>query len=394
MRWLKSDLFVVLLVIACLVVGCVDFVFTDENSLIDDELSITWLLEPTLYLGGTFHSGFAWIQKENKGPWSLIDKAGNVIVSDFQARYFSIFQSGGITSSDLTDFLIYKNHKFGHGYANFSGDVVIPPIYQEANLAAEGLAAVKQGNFWGVVDHTGAVSIPFVYEGLTFFRQGVIRAKKDGKWGYIDARGQTVIDFVFDEIHRDDYPEGLYPVVVNGKEGLMDKERNWVLEPIYEEIYPSTEDLFGVQKDGKVGFADHKGRIVIDFQYRGVPFTAPEAGQIPLLYHIFSEGLAVVRLSEPDTNPKVPSFGVINKKGELLFKLPGWPRGHYKEGFLLVNRYRDKRMGLMDKAGKWHSLPSNIQDTSYEVVSNGILRVSTSDKKSNNLGYLKIEMKK
>jgi hypothetical protein len=274
--------------------------------------------------------------------------------------------------------------------------VVIPPIYRGASFSTEGLAAVRQGNFWGAVDLKGNVVIPFVYELLTFFNQGVIRAQKDGKWGYINTKGQTVIDFVFDDTYYGDYPEGIYLVSVGGKEGLIDKERNCILEPIYERVYPGTGALIGVQKDGKVGFVDHKGRVVIDFQYQGRRW--PKPGEMVILQtgyvYTFSEGLATVRLPDSTVNPKEPLYGVINEKGELLFQLPGWPQGYYSEGFLLVNRYRDKKMGLIDTAGKWHSLPSVVNNETYGSLSDGTLLIETTSNTSiRNLGYLKIEVK-
>jgi hypothetical protein len=395
MKRLKNDFLFFWVVIVCLISGGAYFGFLDKNyamNMDDAELSIKWLVEPTLKRAMDFHSGFAWIQKEYGDPWSLINKNGNEIVSGFQTEFIEFSWQNRTKNADLSEFARSRDGKFYYGYVNYSGDVVIPPIYQEANFPSDNLAAVQQGNFWGVVDGSGTVVIPFVYEKLTYFRHGVIGAKKEGKWGYIDARGQTVVDFIFNEIYPDDYPEGLYLVSANGKEGLLNKERNWVLEPIYEKVYPSTENLIGVQKDGKVGFVDHEGNVVIDFQYKGLSWSAPEEEKIPSLSHIysFSEGLAVVWLSGPNTGSDKTSFGVINEKGELLFKLPGWPRGHYREGFLLVNRYYDKKMGLVDINGKWHSLPSIVKNVPYGKVSEGILRVWTTKDK---WGFLKIEVK-
>jgi hypothetical protein len=359
-------------------------------------ITVKWLIEPILYSANHFHSGFAWVRKEQNGPWDLIDKEGNVITHDFQANFVQFPGYIRETSQDLAEFTNSIKGKIYYGFVNLSGDAVISPVYQEVRFFSEGLAAVQQDNFWGVIDRTGAVVIPFIYEGLASFQQGLIAAQRDGKWGYIDRRGQTVIDFVLDTSSLNEYMKGLYPIRLNGKEGLMDKERNWVLEAVYEKVYSGTEDLIGVQKDGKVGFVDSEGRVAIDFQYEGLPWATPEKITSSYPLYAFSEGRAIVLL--PGSNMKDPSLGVINKKGELLFKLPGWPRGRYSEGFLLVWRRSDSSLGLVDKTGKWISLPSPLEVIHYGLVSDGNLLVrvpvESRDKNAGKFGYLRIKAKK
>jgi hypothetical protein len=392
------------LIFVCLILAGIYFISINEDLIAkNDSLNFEWLIEPTLWGATPFHSGYAWIQREKDAAWSLIDLKGNVIARDFQADHINSLSFRDVTSPDFDVFRARVKGNFYSGYVNHSGDVVIPPVYQMGRFFTEGLAAVKRGDFWGVIDQKGTVVIPFIYEDLTFFRQGLIAAKKDGKWGYIDRRGQTCIDFVFDNVGRGHYGEGLYPVAVNGKEGLLDSEGNWVLDTIYEKIYPGSEELIGVQRNGKVGFVDRDGRVVIDFQYEGIPWGAldPRKIYIPLLQYIynFSEGLAVVWLSGGYEDPGRASFGVINQKGELLFNLSGWPRGYYSEGFLLVIRYSDRDLGLVDKTGKWHSLPSSLSRKGVYAgfVSDGNLVIRTpvkfGDDQSGKYGYLKIGRK-
>jgi hypothetical protein len=175
----------------------------------------------------------------------------------------------------------------------------------------------------------------------------------------------------------------------------VDREGRWVLGALYEKIYPTTDDLIGVQKDGKVGFVDRTGRVVIDFQYQGIVHPNAVGLDLTPLY-VFSDGLAVVLL--PRTSKVETRVGVINKRGELLFDLPSRPSDFYSEGFWVVPRRADKKLGLVDKTGKWHTLPLPLNnDYRPSSVSEGILRVLTAENalqyKAGKFGYLKIKVK-
>ena len=73
----------------------------------------------------------------------------------------------------------------------------------------------------------------------------------------------------------------------------------------YRRAWVFSEGLAAVQKNGMIGFIDHKGNAVIDFQF-------PYHGN-PLSEFVFSDGHCVVA----DTLGKC---GVIDKKGEWLIK--------------------------------------------------------------------------
>ena len=167
--------------------------------------------------------------------------------------------------------------------------------------------------------------------------------------------------------------------------GLIDKTGQWVLPASYDNFYPpirsSSEkglELLGVAKDGKVGYIDAKGNVVIDFQYkatgRGIDY-----------FYSFSEGLALVIVSSEDAH-------FIDRTGKVLFELPGTPRGFYNEGYMMLFRGKDKRYGLIDQDGKWYSLPSVLDPSPfYGRVSDGVLMVrENKGTLPKNWGYIEI----
>ncbi len=93
--------------------------------------------------------------------------------------------------------------------------------------------------------------------------------------------------------------------------------------------------------------------------------------------------------------------------GKLLFKIDGFPRGGYSEGFLAVqHRDNEEVSGLLDRDGNWIPLPENVlfrdwdaffQDVPVEVR-DGILNVMSVEEKGGHknfkAGYLRLVINK
>lgn len=94
----------------------------------------------------------------------------------------------------------------------------------------------------------------------------------------------TVRSFALLPIHEEasgiDFSEGLVAVRVNGKVGFMDKSGNIVIEPKYDDVFPFSEGRAPVELKGKWGYIDKKGSVIVPIQYD--------------IGHMFSEGLASV----------------------------------------------------------------------------------------------------
>jgi len=78
-----------------------------------------------------------------------------------------------------------------------------------------------------------------------------------------------------------DFHEGLAAIKRDGKWGFIDKTGKVVIAPQYDYVRQFSEGLAAVQKDGKFGVIDKTGKEVIASQYDNAYF--------------FSEGLAMVK---------------------------------------------------------------------------------------------------
>ena len=128
----------------------------------------------------------------------------------------------------------------------------------------------------------------------TFDRNGLAPVTIDKKCGLINSLGEVIIPFDYESIANSTV--NAYSVSKDGKWGFITKN-NQVLIPIeYDLISDFFENLCAVKKDGKWGFIDLINQIVIPFQYEGCTD--------------FRAGIAGVVMGE--------KWGVINKSNELL----------------------------------------------------------------------------
>ena len=170
--------------------------------------------------------------------------------------------------------------------------------------------------------------------------------------------------------------------------GLLNERGEWVVEPRYERLYCGEDSLVGLQKDGKVGFVNLSGDIVIDFQFMGIPVysNSDHPGSGSLFYcYCFSEGRAIVLMPPKwGSSDWYSGYGVIDTEGKLLFTFDANPYGLYSEGYLAVQNLREKKAGLFDKEGNWIPLPDEVCflfPSAMSEVRGGILNVLTSKSK-------------
>jgi len=320
------------------------------------------------------------------GKVCYIDRTGKVVIStdyamagDFKNGLASVLQKDGQS-----------------GYIDKTGAVVIPFQYSAARDFNEDGVAVVGGIYDALIDKTGKEIVPAgEYAAIGDFCDGLAAVRKvdeDGNdnWGYIDVTGKVVIPPEYDSAR--DFSDG-FAVAGKGDEAyLLDKSGGRVLLPgypasftggiamIYQddkislvdttgkvlkilEGYESTskfsENLMVVGKDGKMGYIDKTGTVVIPFEYDSADY--------------FIEGLAAVGKGSVDlTDNETESlpwwkeelpinlkFGYIDKSGNAAVPLEYDIVYNFSEGLAVVGKgtqYNNHRFegkyGYIDKTGK------------------------------------------
>lgn len=290
------------------------------------------------------------------------------------------------------------------GFIDDSLKEVIPLKYSHAIDFKNGIAEVKQGGKYGIIDTMDRVVAPFIYDefqGETgFFPVGegqAIRCKTGGKWGLLNLDGAEIHPVTCDMISdfTGDYAvislqgkygllhisgeevvapgfdsissieNGYFVVKRDGKRGLWHVEKGEVIPCIYDDVYHFHDGLAPVQSGGKWGFVDKSGQVVIDLQYDDAQQFASERAAvksgdkwgfvdltgkmaIPQIYdgvHPMIEGRACVKVGE--------LWGAIDINGKKsiapLYEqaLPSYSKNGYilcrnQGGVFWIDKYGEK----------------------------------------------------
>lgn len=197
------------------------------------------------------------------------------------------------------------------------------------------------------------------------------------------------------------------------KYGIINKKCQYVVPPQFDTFDGFSEGLAVVEKEGKQGYADTTGKIVIPFKFEGFTGGFSEGLAIATLkrgdnigyidktgnYVIppqfdeaedFAEGLALVKIKDKYGYDK---YGYIDNKGKYAIQPQFDYATRFYRGLALVEIRNNKtfinKYGLIDKTGKYRLKPSfdYIQDPDSQGISalvaefkEGLMRVGIVDK--------------
>jgi hypothetical protein len=227
------------------------------------------------------------------------------------------------------------------------------------------LIAVQTDDFWQFIDQKGKVVIDslYAYE-VTCFREGRALIRAEMGSGFIDKKGRQVVEPTLG--NATPFFEGLaWTVNADGRAVAINVSGDSVLAVPKNatKVYPFSEGLAVVEIDGKCGYINKKGKIVIEPEYslaagfhQGRAFVFSDTwkvidkkgkiivdGQFDKLYADFTEqGYAIVI----DNNGK---YGTIDKDGKWLIN-PQF-EGLMADGDLL-GFVENKKYGWGDLNGK------------------------------------------
>lgn len=316
------------------------------------------------YIPQGFKDGVAVVSKSSESQ-TLIDKKCNEIAS-FSYQYCGSFQDGLMPFMVETD-----NYEYKEGYLDMTGKVAVPADFEmrmcngpilsyfseglcarydyetgksffidktgkkvfgcegEAEDFNEGLAAVGKCSLdddefvcrFGFVDKTGSEAIPFIFKHVGMFVDGLCWAETENSCGFINREGKFELTGDFKTIVLEEGIEcGSYPLCPTFSEGLA-----WVSN-----------------KEGKFGYIDKTGKVVIPFRYE------PAYDEEAVLYfsqpcYDFHDGLA--RIYDGATS----KYGFIDREGNEVFPCQFEDACDMCEG--LASVMLDGQYGFIDAKG-------------------------------------------
>jgi len=347
----------------------------------ESELNFRWILPPEFYRGNDFHNGRAWVQREQGGPWTLFDTEGNIIKDGFMARHVSQSANRNTHFVPLDADSEFEWRTVGF-VDDYSGNILLepkayissPPFFQD------GIASRREENgLWGFIGFEGRWIIPPIYENFFPMQDGFIPARKDGKWGIIDRNGEVVIDFRFEGLSI--LGNGLFVAPYGSLYGLINMDGDWITEAVFDWFsHPhSSPHLIAARKNGRVGYLDANGNVVIDFRFACMEeiINLQQGGRLAVTRGIqrfgfsFNSGRAAVLL--PAEGNLSVRWAVINESGDII---PTKQYDHivpYRNGLALARR--DNKRFFLDTEGREHPIPPEFVREGVSMYSSGGSRI-------------------
>ena len=181
------------------------------------------------------------------GKWNLINKKGEVLNSTYDDYTFS-----------KGDYVIVKQGD-RYGIITTAGEVKIEPTYEELNYAFSIYYIAKQEGKYGVINTDNTTLISFEYENMVYWDEKEI----------IIADRSATVTALFDN----NLAEKLNGIFVFEKDYIkarmdgQDKYYTYKFEEKKAQDVLTKNTLFVSKKDGKYGFVDKEGNVVVDYKY-------------------------------------------------------------------------------------------------------------------------------
>ena len=241
-------------------------------------------------LGKDNKEGF--IVKSEDGKYGIVSYSNQTIL---EAKYDEIIKVYGndmyVVKQAGKQILVKKD---GTEVLNTGFD----EIKQILKNADNGIIYMQNGKY-GVMKTTGEISIAPEYEELKEAKTGLFIAKQNGKYGVIDLQKETKIEPNYISItynekadiyiaEKEDYSNDIidnaFTIRQSGilidlddekgylelKQGEEDKYYNFKFEEKNITEIQTSNTLFKSKKDGKYGFVDKDGKVIVDYQYDDV----------------------------------------------------------------------------------------------------------------------------
>ncbi len=214
--------------------ACVRLGWKDRYGFIDR--AGEFVIAPTFDKAVSFSEGLAYVR--SGGRKTFIDKSGKIQIDVSRFAGTALYFREGLLSVRV---MVESGGQLAEkaGFIDRTGELVVPPVFEEVGNFQEGLAAARislegsgrssdgsssPGENWGYIDKSGKMVIqPREYSSIWGFSEGRAAVKVGERWGYIDVTGEMVIPPRFDSAGA--FQNGLGRVRIGDKWETYDNGR-------------------------------------------------------------------------------------------------------------------------------------------------------------------------
>lgn len=238
---------------------------------------------------------------EQSGKQKLINAKGEVVI---EKGFDEIKQIN-------SDGIVYIEDK-KYGFMDFDKNVKIEPQYEELKEINTGIFKAKTSGKYGIIDISNKEKLKPEYADIYYEKDAGFYVSEDEKYNsqILDSDFKVKLKGIISELNKD---KGFIKLKINNEY----KYYNFKFEEKSVKEILSSNKLFVSKKDGKYGFIDKDGTVVVDYIYD----EAQEQN---------SYGFAAVKKND--------LWGAINSEGKVV----------------LEPKYTLKKYLIIDFIGKWH----------------------------------------
>ena len=198
---------------------------------------------------GRFTGNDRYYVKEN-GTWKIVDNQGNTVL-----------ENANVVNIDSDHLIINNNGQYG--LMDITNQELIAPSYQLIEPAFAGIYIAKKDDKYGLIDVSNNPVVDFKYSLMTYRKEAsFIEADKENLLtDVIDSSGKVALsDVIISDLNIDSG-------YIRARVGDDYKYYNLKFEEkSLQELVP-TKTLYLVKKDGKYGYENKEGKLVVDCIY-------------------------------------------------------------------------------------------------------------------------------
>lgn len=197
--------------------------------------------------------------------YGILDALGKSVIENEYAELYPFSDDG---------FALAKEADGSYIYIDEDGQTRKAPDskYKKLGMLNEDCAVACWKGKYGYLDENMKKTGEFVWDDLSGIQNGIGAGEKGGKWALLNKKGQAKTEYIYDDVIMDE--NGLCSaqkrifVKENGKYHIVNQKGKMIGKIKFDDAKAFREEGYAaVCKDGKWGFVDKGGELVIDCIY-------------------------------------------------------------------------------------------------------------------------------